>query len=93
VPRVAPWLHQTSVTVRLVGAYVVLNPDGTQEIGVVALVASPTGVTCGHQCAGHATETRTVEATRRGRRLGSVCGPAGGAVDAGQQGVQLERLE
>jgi hypothetical protein len=43
------------------GWHVFLDPDGTQEFGLFAVVAAPTGVTYAHQCAGFATEVREVE--------------------------------
>ncbi len=41
--------------------YVFLNPDGTGSVGLTVLVAAPTGVTYGHQCAGSLTEVRVLE--------------------------------
>jgi hypothetical protein len=41
--------------------YVFLNPDGSQDFGVVVIVQASTGVTYAHQCGGHATKTRTTE--------------------------------
>ena len=41
--------------------YVFLDPGGTQQFGLFVVVQRPTGVTYGHQCAGHATEVRSVE--------------------------------
>ena len=42
-------------------SYVFLDPDGSQEWGLVVIVAAATGVTYAHQCGGHATELREVE--------------------------------
>ncbi len=41
--------------------YIFLDPDGTQQLGIFVIVAAPTGVTYGQQCAGTATETREME--------------------------------
>ena len=41
--------------------HVVLDPDGTQEIGLVVIVEAQTGVTYEQQCGGHANEQRTIE--------------------------------
>ena len=38
-----------------------LDPDGTQGIGLLVIVKAATGVTYRQQCAGLATESRTVE--------------------------------
>jgi hypothetical protein len=40
---------------------VMLDPDGTQELGLLVIVAAPTGVTYSQQCAGFATECRSAE--------------------------------
>jgi Family of unknown function (DUF6210) len=44
-----------------VRAYVFLDPDGTQDFALLVVVASPTGVTYAHQCAGLRTEVREQE--------------------------------
>ena len=41
--------------------YIFLNPDGTQEKSLYALVEFPTGVHYAHQCAGTLTEERISE--------------------------------
>lgn len=41
--------------------YIFLDPDGTQEFGLLVVVAAGTGVTYAHQCGGLATETRELE--------------------------------
>jgi hypothetical protein len=44
-----------------VRAYVFLDPDGTQDFGLLVVVAAPTGVIYAHQCAGLRTEIREQE--------------------------------
>jgi len=41
--------------------HVVLDPDSTQDLGLVVIVEARTGVTYEQQCGGHATEQRTTE--------------------------------
>jgi uncharacterized protein DUF6210 len=41
--------------------YIFLDPDGTQPLGLIAIVAAATRVTYAHQCGGHATEIRQLE--------------------------------
>lgn len=41
--------------------HVVLDPAGTQNIGLAVIVEAPTGVTYEQQCGGYATEQRTIE--------------------------------
>lgn len=41
--------------------YVFLDPDGTQDFGVVVIIVAATGVTYAHQCGGLATEIREIE--------------------------------
>ena len=41
--------------------YIVLNPDGTQPLGLMVIVAAATGVTYAHQCGGYATMIRQLE--------------------------------
>jgi hypothetical protein len=41
--------------------HVFLDPDGTQELGLVVIVEARTGVTYGQQCGGNATKQRTTE--------------------------------
>jgi hypothetical protein len=41
--------------------YIFLDPDGTQPLGLIAIVAAATGVTYAHQCGGYATEIRQLE--------------------------------
>jgi hypothetical protein len=41
--------------------HVVLDPDGTQKVGLAVIVEGRTGVTYEQQCGGYATEQRTVE--------------------------------
>ena len=41
--------------------YVFLDPDGTQDFGLLVVVVLQTGVTYAHQCAGLRTEIREVE--------------------------------
>ncbi|MEY4180616.1 MAG: hypothetical protein RLY70_4190 [Planctomycetota bacterium] len=41
--------------------YVFLNPDGTQETGLVVIVEHGTGVRYAQQCGGIATEIRAIE--------------------------------
>lgn len=42
-------------------AYIFLDPDGTLEPSLLVIVAAPTGVVYGHQCAGHVHEHRELE--------------------------------
>jgi hypothetical protein len=41
--------------------HVFLNPDGSQELGLLVVVEASTGVTYAQQCAGYLTELRVVE--------------------------------
>jgi hypothetical protein len=41
--------------------YIFLDPDGTQALGLIAIVAAATGVTYAHQCGGYATIVRQME--------------------------------
>jgi hypothetical protein len=41
--------------------YVLLNPDGAEDLGLNLIVEHPTGVLYGQQCAGFLTELRIVE--------------------------------
>jgi hypothetical protein len=41
--------------------HVFLNPDGSQDPGLVVIVQHPTGVMYSHQCGGHATLMRQLE--------------------------------
>lgn len=41
--------------------YIFLDPDGTQQLGLIVIVAAATGVTYAHQCGGHATVIRQME--------------------------------
>jgi hypothetical protein len=42
-------------------AFVFLNPDGTQDFGLLAIVASTTGIIYAHQCGGYNNELRKLE--------------------------------
>src|SRR4029078_11579986 len=41
--------------------HVFLNPDGSQDLGLLVIVEATTGVTYSQQCAGHLTEIRLAE--------------------------------
>jgi hypothetical protein len=41
--------------------YIFLDPDGSQHLGLLVIVAAPTGVIYAHQCGGYRTETRQME--------------------------------
>src|SRR5437773_1501128 len=41
--------------------YVFLDPDGSQELGLLVIVEASSGVTYAQQCAGYLTELRTIE--------------------------------
>jgi len=41
--------------------YIFFDPDGTQPLGLIAIVAAATGITYAHQCGGYATEIRQLE--------------------------------
>jgi hypothetical protein len=41
--------------------YVFLDPDGTQQLGLVIIVAAKTGVWYAHQCGGYSTEERDIK--------------------------------
>jgi Family of unknown function (DUF6210) len=45
----------------LMHPYIFLDPDGTQPLGLLVIVAAATGVTYAHQCAGYATVIRQLE--------------------------------
>ena len=40
---------------------VILNPDGDADIGLIVIIEAKTGVIYEQQCAGHATEQRSLE--------------------------------
>ncbi len=41
--------------------YIFLDPEGTQEMGLIVIVSAETGVLYAHQCAGLFLEIRTIE--------------------------------
>ena len=43
------------------GSYVFLDPDGSQEWGLVVIVAAATSVFYAHQCGGHTTALREID--------------------------------
>jgi hypothetical protein len=53
--------EQESMDTRTTQLYIVLDPDGTQDFGLIVVVAAATGVTYAHQCAGLDTEERQLE--------------------------------